>query len=57
MVDVKETFERATAYSTLPSREHGPVVMPEPPEEAQRTAIRMLERHGELLRQARRARS
>jgi len=39
---------RATVL--LPSREHGPVVLPSPPVDAQRTAVKMLERHGELLR-------
>lgn len=46
---------RATVL--LPSREHGPVVLPDPPVEDGRTAARMLERHDELTRAARNARS
>ncbi|HJR18633.1 MAG TPA: MaoC family dehydratase N-terminal domain-containing protein [Actinomycetota bacterium] len=48
-----EVTAPGNATVMLPSREHGPVVPPEPPLEAQRTAVRMLERHGELVREAR----
>lgn len=33
----------------LPSREHGPVLLPAPPEELQRRAVKMMDRHRELL--------
>ncbi len=35
----------------LPSREHGPVVLPEPPLEEKAKAVRMWSRHNELLRE------
>jgi acyl dehydratase len=35
----------------LPSREHGPVLLPEPPVEERRKAIRMWKRHGEIMRE------
>lgn len=39
---------RATVL--LPSRDHGPVVLPDPPPDLERTAAEMMRRHGELLR-------
>ena len=63
MIEMRATNQRGEvtapgrATVLLPSREHGPVVLPDPPEEAQRTAVRMLERHGELLRTKRGGRS
>lgn len=44
-----EVTAPANATVLLPSREHGPVVLAEPPEELQRTAVQMMERHRELL--------
>lgn len=41
----------ATATVGLPSREHGPVTLPQPPQELSQRAVRMMERHGELLRE------
>jgi hypothetical protein len=32
----------------LPSREDGPVLLPDPPPELRRRALRMMERHREL---------
>lgn len=37
-----------TASVLLPSRDHGPVVLPEPPVDLQRRAVEMLRRHHEL---------
>ena len=39
-----------TATVALPSREHGPVVLPEPPADLQRQAVQRMERHRQLLR-------
>ena len=39
---------QADATISLPSREHGPALLPEPPAELQRDALRMFVRHGEL---------
>lgn len=39
---------QADATISLPSREHGPALMPEPPADLQRDALRMFMRHGEL---------
>ena len=47
--DVVTTPANATVM--LPSREHGPVVLPEPPPEIQRKAIEMMMRHREILRE------
>jgi acyl dehydratase len=44
-----DTTAQADATISLPSREHGPAMRPEVPRELQRDAIRMFERHGELL--------
>jgi len=46
--DVTTTCE---ATVLLPSREHGPVILPEAPREDQIKAIQMWKRHGELLRE------
>jgi hypothetical protein len=35
----------------VPSREHGPVILPEAPREDQIKAIQMWKRHGELMRE------
>ena len=40
-----------TATVALPSREHGPVVLPTPPSEFGQPAVSMLRRHGELVRE------
>ena len=40
-----------SATVALPSREHGPVVLPEPPVDLQQQAIERLERHGQLVRE------
>lgn len=40
-----------TATVLLPSRDYGAVVLPTPPEDVQRTAIEMMRRRGELLRE------
>ncbi len=47
--DVVTTPANATVM--LPSREHGPVVLPEPAPEIQRKAIEMMMRHREILRE------
>ena len=47
----EEESARGDAVISLPSREHGPVVLPQPPVELQRRAVTMMERHGELLRE------
>jgi acyl dehydratase len=39
---------QADATISLPSREHGPALLPEPAAELQRDALRMFVRHGEL---------
>jgi len=46
-----EETMRGTATIALPSREHGPVLLPSVPAELQRRAIEMMTRHGELLRE------
>jgi hypothetical protein len=43
-----EQTAHAKASAVLPSREAGPVVLPEPPHELTRTAADMLMRHAEL---------
>jgi acyl dehydratase len=54
-VEIAVTNQRETvsaiakATIALPSREHGPVVLPEPPSALKRTATRMFARHNELL--------
>lgn len=45
-----------TATVALPSREHGPVILPDPPADLRRQAAERMERHGQLVRE-RRARS
>lgn len=42
---------KGTATIALPSREHGPALLPEVPAGLQRRAIEMTARHGELLRE------
>jgi acyl dehydratase len=44
-----------TATVALPSREAGPVVLPNPPEDLARQAVERLERHGEIARERRAA--
>jgi len=44
-----ETTAQADATVSLPSREHGAALLPEAPRDLQRDALRMFERHGELL--------
>jgi acyl dehydratase len=46
-----EETAKGTAVISLPSREHGPALLPDVPADLQRRAVRMLERHGELLRE------
>jgi hypothetical protein len=41
----------ANATVMLPSREHGPVMLPEPPDDLKRKAVRMMRRHQELSRE------
>ncbi|MGZ5379598.1 MAG: FAS1-like dehydratase domain-containing protein [Mycobacterium sp.] len=43
-----DTTAQADATISLPSREHGAALLPEPPAELRRDAIKMFERHGEL---------
>jgi hypothetical protein len=43
-----------TATVALPSREHGPVVLPAPTNDYARQAATMLQRHGELVRDGKR---
>lgn len=45
-----ETTVRGEATIALPSREHGPVVLPTPPIDVARSAITMMSRHAELGR-------
>lgn len=47
-----EETMRGTASLSLPSREHGPALLPEVPIDLQRSAIEMMTRHAELLRPA-----
>lgn len=49
-----EVTAPATATVALPSRELGPVTLPQPDEELRRKAVAMMERHNELSRGARR---
>ncbi len=44
-----ETTAQADATISLPSREHGAAMLPDVPHDLQRDAVRMFERHGELL--------
>jgi acyl dehydratase len=44
-----ETTAQADATISLPSREHGAAMTPEVPQDLKRDAVRMFERHGELL--------
>jgi acyl dehydratase len=54
---VQMTNQRGTVTTTceatvlLPSRDHGPVILPEAPREDQIKAIAMWKRHGEILRE------
>lgn len=43
-----EATAQADATISLPSREHGPALLPEAPRELQRDALKMFQRHGEL---------
>ena len=43
-----------TATVALPSREHGPVVLPTPSDDYAQQATTMLQRHGELVRDGKR---
>lgn len=43
-----DTTAQADATISLPSREHGAALLPEPPADLRRDAIKMMERHGEL---------
>lgn len=45
-----EITAQGNAVIALPSREHGPVLLPQPSAELARKAITMMTRHGELLR-------
>jgi hypothetical protein len=40
-----------TATVALPSREHGPVTLPEPPAELRQQAAERMERHGQLVQE------
>ena len=44
-----------TATVALPSREHGPVVLPSPPSDLAQQAIGLMARHGEIVRERRAA--
>lgn len=46
-----EQSAKGEATISLPSREHGPALLPQVPAELQRRAVQMIERHGELLRE------
>lgn len=48
-----EETARGEATISLPSREHGAAALPTVPAELQRRAVAMMERHGELQREAR----
>jgi acyl dehydratase len=48
-----EVTARGEATIALPSREHGPVLLPAPPADLARSAITMMSRHAELGRTAR----
>ena len=43
----------AKATVALPSRQHGPVRLPEPPADLQAQAVAMLERHHEIVAERR----
>lgn len=43
-----ETTAQADATVSLPTRRHGPALLPEPPRELQRDAVKMFECHAEL---------
>lgn len=47
-----DTTAQADATTSLPSREHGAALLPQVPGDLQRDALRMFERHGELLKDA-----
>ena len=49
-----EDTMKGEATLALPSREHGPALLPSVPAELQRKAVEMMARHGELLREGRR---
>jgi hypothetical protein len=40
-----------TAVVALPSREHGPVVLPDPPADLRQMAAQRMERHGQIVRE------
>jgi hypothetical protein len=44
---------KAEASICLPSRDRGPALLPRVPHDLEREAVRMLERHGQLLRESR----
>ena len=46
-----EQSAKGEATVSLPSREHGPALLPQVPGDLQRRAVQMIERHGELLRE------
>jgi len=54
-IDLRATNQRgevtapANATVLLPSREHGPVVLPAPPEALRRKGVQMMSRHRELV--------
>jgi hypothetical protein len=54
---IQMTNQRGTVTTTceatvlLPSREYGPVLLPEPPQAEQAKAIRMWKRHGEIMKE------
>jgi acyl dehydratase len=50
-----EKTTRGEATVLLPSREHGPVVLPQPSDELQRKAIQMFARHNQIAAEKRRA--
>jgi len=45
-----DTTAQADATISLPSRELGAAMLPDVPKDLQRDAVRMFERHGELLK-------
>lgn len=48
-----EVTTRGTAVVALPSRDRGPVLLPDPPTDLRRKAVEMMARHGELLAEGR----
>jgi acyl dehydratase len=56
-IEMRGTNQRGTvtcpgsATVALPSREHGEVILPQPPEEIQQQAVRLMERHHELVKE------